>query len=455
MAGHFSRSEPEPIPGAESGRTGPRVLLIAESANPEWVSTPLLGWAHARALGRRFDAHLVTQVRNRPAILRAGMSEQDFTAIDSERVASTLWRLAHMARGGDDKSWTTLTALESISYRHFERLVWRRFEADIRARRFQLVHRLTPTSPTIASALAGRCARAGVPFVLGPLNGGLAWPAHFGAERRREREWLSYVRGAHRWLPGYRATRRYAAAIIVGSLDTYRQVPARHRSKCVYIPENAVDPARFPSGAERPPPRPLRIAFVGRLVPFKGADILLEAAAELLRRGRVELELIGAGPDLPKLEGIVRRERLEAGVEFAGWIDHTALDARLRRCHVFGFPSVREFGGGAVLEAMSAGLVPIVVDYGGPGELVTDATGFRVPIGRREDLVRAFRNVLERLAQDPSGLSGMAARARHRVERCFTWDAKAAQVGEVYRWVLGERVQRPDFRAEFDVALPE
>ena len=423
----------------------PRVLLIAEAANPEWVSVPLVGWSHARAIAEHVDAHLVTQVRNRDAICRAGYCEgRDFTAIDSEAVAGPVHRLADSLRGGPGRGWTAVTAFESLTYWYFERKVWQRFGSELRTGHYDLVHRITPLSPTTPSHVASRLRKLRVPFVIGPLNGGLPWPRRFAAARRQEREWLSYVRGLYRLLPGYRATREAAAAILVGSTATWTQMGERYHDKCIYLPENGIDPARFGEVVEPFRGHPLRVAFVGRLVPYKGAGMLVDAAAELIRSGKVALEIIGDGPERPRLESLVQRLRLGDGVRFAGWVDHAALQTRLRRSQVLGFPSIREFGGAAVLEAMALGLVPLVVDYGGPAELVLDA-GIRVPLGSRAEIVGGLRLELERLAGDPRLIGVLSARARARAQQRFSWAAKAAQVVEVYRWVLGERPDKPDF----------
>lgn len=420
-----------------------RALLIAEAANPEWTSVPLVGWFHARALARRVDAHLVTQVRNQPAFARAGAADERVTFIDSEALARLVWKLGQRLRGGSERGWTTLTALDTFAYPYFEHLVWRSFGERIRAREFDVVHRITPVSPAIPSPLARKCRAAGVPFVLGPLNGGVPWPEGFDAERRREGEWLSSLRAAHRLVPGHRATRKAASAILVGSRRTAEELSRRHRERCVYLPENGIELERFPARTAMPPAPPLRVAFVGRLVPCKGVDMLLEAAAPLVREGRVVIDVVGDGPERARLEEIARQSGTGAGVHFAGWIEHRLLPDRLRAAHVFGFPSVREFGGGAVLEAMALGLVPVVVDYGGPGELVTPRTGFRIPLGSRAAMVAELRRTLEGLVAAPGPLAAMAAAARERVARWFTWDAKAEQVLEVYRWVLGQRT-RPD-----------
>jgi starch synthase len=223
---------------------------------------------------------------------------------------------------------------------------------------------------------------------------------------------------------------------------------AGHQDRCVYVPENAIDPDRFPLPVRTSPSGPLRVAFIGRLVPYKGADMLIQAAAPLVRAGKVQLNIIGDGPQMAELQALVQREQLTAGVTLAGWVAHGDLQQRLEGSHVLGFPSVREFGGGVVLEAMALGLVPLVVNYAGPGELVTDQTGYRVPLGDRNAIVHSLHDILARLAHDRSELGPIAQRARRRVLARFTWAAKAAQIEKVYDWVAGLRA-KPDFGMPF------
>lgn len=424
--------------------TSPRVLAIAEAANPEWVSVPLVGWSLATALRDVAEVHIVTQIRNRDAFLRAGLIEgRDFTAIDSEALARPLWALGERLRMGQGRGWTTLQAINAISYPWFEHLVWQRFGPEIRAGCYDIVHRITPLSPTISSSLAGKCARAGVPFVLGPLNGGVPWPAGFDAERRREREFLSYLRSAYKALPGRKSTLRHAAAILVGSRHTMGELPAFVRAKTVYLPENAIDPARFSRLTAPARDGPLRAGFVGRLVPYKGPDMLIEAAAPMLRAGALHLDLVGDGPMMQALHAQAEGLDVSDRITFHGWLEHARVQDVLAACHLFAFPSIREFGGGVVLEAMALGVPPLIVDYAGPGELVTEARGYKVSLGTRSEIVAGFRAALERLAEDRAALAATGQAGRDWVLHNATWAAKAGQVRAVYDAVLAAQSPLP------------
>ncbi len=421
------------------------VLVIAEAANPEWVSVPLVGWSLANALRNVAKVHIVTQIRNQAAIEKTGLIEgKDFTAIDSEAVAKPLWKLSNLLRKDKGKGWTTGAAVRVFSYYYFEYLVWKKFGKAIRDGKYDIVHRVTPLSPTTPSILAKKCKKSNTPFVVGPLNGGVPWPKEFDASRRDEKEWLSYVRGAYKLLPGYRSTLKHAAALIIGSKDTLKQVPQPYRDKCIYIPENAINPERFSLHAEPYKNGPLRACFVGRLVPYKGPDMLLEAAIPLLKEGCLQLDIIGDGPLMAKLKHMIEQEGIGSAVTLTGWVEHADIQSIMCESQVLAFPSIREFGGGVVLEAMALGLVPLIVDYAGPGELVTDDVGYKVPIATRESIVAAFRDKLRWLVENTASLEVTSAHAKQRVHELFTWDKKASQVLRVYEWVKHSNENKPD-----------
>lgn len=418
----------------------PRVLLIAEAANPTFVSVPLVGWSLSRAIAAKVSCLVVTQVRNRQAFLDQGLLEgQDFVALDTERIAKPLYRFSQFLRRCG-LGWTSTTAVAAISYYAFEHRLVQQLGSRVMAGEFDLVHRITPLSPTVPSgAIARLCQRAGVPLLLGPLNGGVPWPKQFRRAQHLEGEWLAYVRGAYRFLPGYRRTLESASVVLVGSQATQEQIPERWRCKCVYVPENAIDPSKFIRSSSHSSPVPLRIGFVGRLVPYKGADMLLEALAPFVRDGRVIVNIYGDGPEAGRLRDLIACEQMASGATLRGWVPHQELAGLLSQDHMLVFPSIREFGGGVVLEAMALGVVPAVVGYGGPGELVTEDTGFTIPLGSREEIVAGIRRIVDSVLSCPESLDDLRHAGMMRVREHFTWDAKAAKVLEVYRWVRGQR----------------
>jgi glycosyltransferase involved in cell wall biosynthesis len=426
-----------------------RVLVIAEAANPEWTSVPLVGWSHYRALSEIVDVHLVTQVRNRAAVMAAGLREgTDFTSIDSEMVAAPLYKLATFLRRGTDRAWTIDTAIAALSYYYFEQMVWNRFFNGKSNIQYNLVHRITPLSPTTPSILAKRLRAIDIPFIVGPLNGGVPWPKEFYSTRKKEGEWLSSVRDIYKLLPSYRETREYANAIIIGSKDTWGQYVGEYKSKLIYMPENAINLKHF-GKVRREKSSILKAAFVGRLVPYKGCDMVISAICEFIKNRKITLDIFGDGPQYIELENQVKEMGLRDGVQFHGFVKNSEMQDLLVQSDIFLFPSIREFGGGVVLEAMALGVVPIVVDYGGPSEFVNASCGYLLQLDSREKIVQQLSIVVEAILKDPSELQEKRVNCQERVRKFFTWEVKAKQTKKIYEWVTGKSTEKPDFGMPF------
>jgi glycosyltransferase involved in cell wall biosynthesis len=414
-----------------------RVLLLAESCNPAWTSVPLVGYSLARALAEQpgLDVTLVTHVRNRASLAVDPLTTSARVHyIDNEWLARPLYKLSTLLRGGQGLSWTTNTALSWLSYMVFEREVFSLFRGQLRAHGFDLIHRVTPLSPTLGSPLASLTA---VPMILGPLNGGLPWPREYPELRRQEREWLVPLRSAYKCLPYYRSTYRHLAGVISASRHTATEVPPTFTGRRFYLPENGIDTNRLPLAAAWPEPRgPFRFLTVARLVPYKGVDLILQAMRSSAVLGSCELRVVGDGPQRAYLEGLAREYGLTKNVCFTGWIAHTSLAREFAAAQAFVFPSLREFGGGVVVEAMASGLPSIVVDYGGPAELVTPSCGVLLPLGPRNELVPQLQQAMEQLAGDPPLCRNFGRAAVERVRAEFTWPAKAARLLDFYHQIL-------------------
>lgn len=159
----------------------------------------------------------------------------------------------------------------------------------------------------------------------------------------------------------------------------------------VRVVRNGVAIDRFTRQPAREARGPLRLVFVGRLEPRKGADVALRAVA---RVSGVTLVIVGDGAERPRLEALARSLGLEARVTFTGF----SADVRehLREADVFVASSRKEGLGVAAIEAMASGRPVVAVPVDALPELVhegrtgwlahgTDAIALSHAIARARD----------------------------------------------------------------------
>ncbi len=203
------------------------------------------------------------------------------------------------------------------------------------------------------------------------------------------------------------------------------------------LPQFGVDPARYARadasalGARLGLVHPV-VGFVGRLVPEKGVDLLVDALGPL----DAQLLLVGDGPDRRALERRVAGWPRGRAV-FAGAVPHEAVPDYLAAVDVLVLPSrttstwAEQFGH-VLIEAMAAGVPVVGSSSAAIPEVVGDA-GLLFPEGD----AHALRARLGAILADETLRQALSARGRARVERAYTHAVIAAAQRDIYVRVRG------------------
>lgn len=208
------------------------------------------------------------------------------------------------------------------------------------------------------------------------------------------------------------------------------------------VPEDRV--TVLPNGADlerfRPRERPAGGAsgcvfgFVGSLRAWHGVDLLLEAAAPLLRADPgLRLRIVGHGPARPALEEQAARLGVAARVDFAGAVSHARVPEAIAGFDVGVSPRTTFYQSPMKLVEYMAMAKPVVApDSENVRDLVEPGSeGLLFPPDDPEGL----RSALARLAADEQLRLRLGARARARVERRHTWESNALAVLALYeKW---------------------
>src|SRR5207247_7049750 len=89
-----------------------------------------------------------------------------------------------------------------------------------------------------------------------------------------------------------------------------------------------------------------------------------------------------------------------------------------------------------VIESQALGVVLVVDDVGGPGDIVHSDIGFKVPLIKEEDVVLQIEKVLTELARDPDRLERLLQRGMRYARKCLSWHRKAQIVSGILYWVV-------------------
>lgn len=408
-----------------------KVLISAYACEPHRGSEPEVGWQWALQMARFHDVTVVTRADNQPVIepvleqLRGKRPLPTFVYHDLDEIIVRLKKRYHIVR---------------LYYVAWQRSVARLVNGLHAREKYDLLHHVTFATYRYPTAVWDH----GVPTVWGPVGGIetvplglLPWRYPRGLMAELARNFENFYNLA---TIGVLRHRGRASTVVLASTPEMKRVFNDLGVRAELFPSIGLDTADIPVRPPSSPPGPLRLLYVGNLIALKGIDLALAA---LKRSGTdARLTLIGAGP----LENAHRKLAVQLGladrVEFKGRLPRQQTLETYREHDVFVFPSLHDTGGLALLEAMCAGLPAICLDVAGPGALVRDQCGVKVPLASRGKVILGLAEAIQRYDRQRPLLAEHGAKARELALRDYDWDRKGELMNQFYESIF--KSNRPD-----------
>lgn len=408
--------KPTPTTAVLPGGETPVVVVYA--SNPEIsTSVPLIGFRIVSEMTAQYNAHVVAHRRDREALLRA-IPDGDFTFVGPVRLGDIIRRITERLFPG---RWGLISIFDFPDYALFDVNAYWALRRLSRQEKISYALRVNPVSfrfPSILPYLP-------IPVITGPHNGGMDWPEGFRHIEAVEGDSTGHVRLVGDFLHHLVGDSGRYAQILVANEQCAQTVPPAARRNVSIMSENGVsqlpEPSRHRGDARR-------ILFVGRLNPFKAADIALRAVSRL--PDDVTLTVVGDGTQRETLEQLADALGIRHRVTFIGHVSHDDVSEFYSQAGVFLFPSVRESGGGVVLEAMSYGLPCVVSNWGGPAVYTKDV-GVQCRVDNPQVLEDDLVATLQRFLSNPDEARAIGDASRGVVAREYLWPGKVRRMQEI------------------------
>jgi glycosyltransferase involved in cell wall biosynthesis len=414
----------------------PRVLIVAEHASAQFGGEAVLSLHYYRVLrARNVQVWLVVHERTRQELLTLFPADADRIYFVSDTLLhKTLWRLSSFLP--QRLAGFTLGFAMRLSTQLAQRKV---IKALVRSVGITVVHQPIPVSPKEPSLIYG----FGVPVIIGPMNGGVDYPAAFaklqgGAESFLLSLGRSTANAMNTFFPG----KRKAALLLVANERTKAALPECLGSVPVQIVvENGVDIALW----SKPKASSVweysdvtRYVYMGRLIEWKAVDLLISAFSKASAKYSMSLEIIGDGTNRLALEQLasnlkVLGSRDEVGkVHFSGWLSQVDCAHRLKNGDALVLPSLMECGGAVVLEAMALCKPVIATNWGGPADYLDETCGILVDPCSEREFIDGLACAMQRLAVNPQERVSMGLAGRDKILAHFDWEQKVTQMMKLY-----------------------
>ncbi|WP_324674388.1 glycosyltransferase [Hymenobacter sp. GOD-10R] len=308
-----------------------------------------------------------------------------------------------------------------LHYLVWQYLAWRTAKRLEQRTPFDLVHHATYGSLQMASRLW----QLGKPMIFGPVGGGQQAPKAFRAYLpnwykteipRTFMSWLLVTFDAN-----VRQNLQQASVVLTTNQETATLAKNLGAQRVELFLDSGLPEAFIPDQfPERQPAAELRLLWLGRLISRKALPVVLAALAQVDPRVRFRLTVVGDGPMMPLLPGLIQQYGLEGRVTCLGTLPWSEVRHAYLTHDAFFFTSLRDSFAAQFLEAMATGLPIITLNHQGARDFIPAAAGLKVPVTTPEETIAALARAVEHFYDHPAARESMG-RAGYAFALTQTW----------------------------------
>ena len=411
-------------------RSLPKILITAYAVNPYKGSEDGTGWNMIAQIAKHNQVVAITR-KNNQADIEKYLAEQNLPQAKNLTFAYfdlPYWMRFWKKGGRGALLYFYLWQLGIVFF-----ILAKKIKCD-------LVHNLNfhnDWTPSFLWAL-------GKPFVWGPIGHHPSIPKKYLiASAGKKAYYLDRLKWTTKkcfwWIDPFLKMTKFRAAKIITINSSVREVLNFPKEKEVRLPAVATQRPQLKN--ELTEKCKFNVISIGRFVSLKGFDVTIQAFGHFYHQqkvedqSRLELTLIGKGPQLNQLKKLAKELKIETAVKFIDWMTRAELDEYFQQSSVFFFPS-HEGAGMVVPEALSFGLPVLCYDNIGPGEFIDDTCGRKIPYSTPRESIVTFSEILSSLFQNPELQMQLAKGAQVHFEKYFTWERKGRIISEAYLDIL-------------------
>lgn len=266
------------------------------------------------------------------------------------------------------------------------------------------------------------------PFIWGPIGGGDCEPRSFMKGFDLKQRVLLNVRSVMKTLsflhpsiviPAWKARR-----IICRTEETADTIPSFFKHKTVVELETAMESDIFNHSRRDRTDGQIRFISTGRLTASKNIHTAVRALALIPRGIDFHYTVVGSGPQKEFIEREAKRLGIWDKMELIAEMTREEVLRIVEESDVYLFPSLREGGSWALMEAMAIGLPVICLNWAGMKITVNDNCAFRLPVTTPGQMAQDMAEAIMKLVESPDLRKQMGNAGRERIRTIYNWDTK-------------------------------